>query len=122
MVWHVSGASSANSGVQFTVAGQGGTFDEVAFRNAYKPAGHTTDNAGGHLAPNAIFGSCRQYAKSVMPSRRLCCVRARARDRDCGRRRAVRPDNRAGRAHDQVGPRHPAGFNFNSSARRATIG
>ncbi|MFY9829502.1 MAG: GntG family PLP-dependent aldolase [Rhodoplanes sp.] len=40
MVWHESGASSANSGVQFTVAGQGGTFDEVAFRNAYKPAGH----------------------------------------------------------------------------------
>jgi threonine aldolase len=34
MVWHESGASSANSGVQFTVAGQGGTFDEVAFRNA----------------------------------------------------------------------------------------
>ena len=40
IVWHESGASSANSGVQFTVAGQGGTFDEVAFRNAYKPAGH----------------------------------------------------------------------------------
>ena len=40
MVWHESGASSANSGVQFTVAGQSGTFDEVAFRNAYKPAGH----------------------------------------------------------------------------------
>jgi len=40
MVWHESGASSANSGVQFTVAGQGGIFDEVAFRSAYKPAGH----------------------------------------------------------------------------------
>ncbi|MGA7450232.1 MAG: GntG family PLP-dependent aldolase [Rhodoplanes sp.] len=40
MVWHESGASSANSGVQFTVVGQGGILDEVAFRSACKPAGH----------------------------------------------------------------------------------
>lgn len=40
IVWHESGASAANAGVQFTVAGQGGTFDEAAFRAAYKPPGH----------------------------------------------------------------------------------
>ena len=40
IVWHEAGASSANAGVQFQVAGQGGTFDEAAFRNAYKPKGH----------------------------------------------------------------------------------
>jgi threonine aldolase len=40
IVWHESGASAANSGVQFSVAGQGGIFDGAAFRNAYKPPGH----------------------------------------------------------------------------------
>ena len=40
IVWHEAGASSANAGVQFQVAGQGGTFDEAAFRSAYKPKGH----------------------------------------------------------------------------------
>ena len=39
MVWHESGASSANSGVQFTVAGQGGTFDEVASGTPTSPRG-----------------------------------------------------------------------------------
>jgi len=40
IVWHESGASAANSGVQFSVAGQGGTFDAAAFEAAYKPPGH----------------------------------------------------------------------------------
>jgi len=40
IVWHESGASAANSGVQFAVAGQGGTFDEAGFLGAYKPPGH----------------------------------------------------------------------------------
>ena len=40
IVWHESGASAANSGVQFTVVGQGGTFDAAAFRDGYKPPGH----------------------------------------------------------------------------------
>jgi threonine aldolase len=40
IVWHEAGASSANAGVQFAVAGQGGTFREGDFRTAYKPAGH----------------------------------------------------------------------------------
>ena len=40
IVWHEAGASSANAGVQFAVAGQGGTFTEEDFRTAYKPPGH----------------------------------------------------------------------------------
>jgi cystathionine beta-lyase/cystathionine gamma-synthase len=38
IVWHESGASAANSGVQFPVVGHGGIFDEAAVRNAYKPS------------------------------------------------------------------------------------
>jgi threonine aldolase len=40
IVWHESGASAANSGVQFSVAGHDGTFDTAAFEAAFKPAGH----------------------------------------------------------------------------------
>ncbi len=40
VVWHESGAAAANSGVQFTVVGRGGTFGADAFRTAFKPAGH----------------------------------------------------------------------------------
>src|SRR6476660_9822689 len=40
MVWHEAGASAANAGVQFAVAGQGGAFKEQDFRTAFKPAGH----------------------------------------------------------------------------------
>lgn len=37
---HESGASGANSGVQFTVAGKGGLFTLADFLNAYKAPGH----------------------------------------------------------------------------------
>ncbi len=40
IVWHEAGASAANAGVQFAVAGEGGTFHEADFRTAYKPRGH----------------------------------------------------------------------------------
>ena len=61
VVWHESGAAAANSGVQFTVVGRGGTFDANDFRSAFKPAGHVvfppttlvaienTHNRGGGL-------------------------------------------------------------------------
>src|ERR1700687_2409500 len=35
VVWHESGAAAANSGVQFTVAGQGGLFNAAAMRAGY---------------------------------------------------------------------------------------
>jgi threonine aldolase len=40
IVWHESGAAAANSGVQFTVAGQGGLFTAADLRAVYKPPGH----------------------------------------------------------------------------------
>src|ERR1700724_2009480 len=40
IVWHESGAAAANSGVQFTVVGQGGLFTAAELRAAYKPPGH----------------------------------------------------------------------------------
>jgi threonine aldolase len=40
IVWHESGAGAANSGVQFTVVGQGGLFTAEELRAAYKPPGH----------------------------------------------------------------------------------
>jgi threonine aldolase len=40
IVWHESGAGAANSGVQFTVVGQGGLFTAADLRAACKPPGH----------------------------------------------------------------------------------
>jgi len=40
IVWHESGAAAANSGVQFTVASQGGLFTAADLRAVYKPPGH----------------------------------------------------------------------------------
>src|SRR5947209_745896 len=40
IVWHESGAAAANSGVQFTVVGQGGLFTAADLRAACKPPGH----------------------------------------------------------------------------------
>ncbi len=40
IVWHEFGASAANSGVQFAVAGERGTFNDADFRQAWKPRGH----------------------------------------------------------------------------------
>jgi len=41
-VWHETGASAANSGVQFTEVGAGGVFTAVDFLAARKPRGHVT--------------------------------------------------------------------------------
>ncbi|HZU88607.1 MAG TPA: GntG family PLP-dependent aldolase [Stellaceae bacterium] len=40
VVWHEAGAAAANSGVQFTVAGEGGRFTAAQVREAVKPRGH----------------------------------------------------------------------------------
>jgi threonine aldolase len=40
IVWHECGAAAANSGVQFTVVGQGGLFTAADLRAACKPPGH----------------------------------------------------------------------------------
>jgi threonine aldolase len=41
-VWHETGASAANAGVQFTEVGAGGLFSEADLRAAIKPRGHMT--------------------------------------------------------------------------------
>lgn len=40
IVWHESGASAANAGVQFTVVGRGGLFTAAEFAAAWKAPGH----------------------------------------------------------------------------------
>ena len=40
IVWHEAGAAAANSGVQFTVVGEGGRFTAAQLREAAKPRGH----------------------------------------------------------------------------------
>jgi threonine aldolase len=40
VAWHELGAAAVNSGVQFTVAGKGGTFTAGEFLEVYKPPGH----------------------------------------------------------------------------------
>ena len=65
-VWHETGAGAANSGVQFTEVGEGGTFTADDFLAARKPRGHvvyppttlveaedTHNRAGGVIFPAA---------------------------------------------------------------------
>jgi threonine aldolase len=65
-VWHETGAGAANSGVQFTEVGSGGTFTAEEFLAARKPRGHfvyppttlvevenTHNRAGGIVVPRA---------------------------------------------------------------------
>ncbi|MCW3473070.1 threonine aldolase family protein [Limobrevibacterium gyesilva] len=73
IVWHEAGASAANSGVQFTVAGKGGLFTAADFRSAHKPAGHivfppttlvvienTHNRGGGVIFPqDEVVAICR---------------------------------------------------------------
>jgi threonine aldolase len=77
-VWHETGASGANAGVQFTEIGQGGLFSEDELRSAIKPHGHliypptslvevenTHNRAGGVVVPTDLAA-------------RLCSVAAAA--------------------------------------------
>jgi threonine aldolase len=76
-VWHESGAGAANSGVQFTPVGHGGTFTVEDFLAVCKPRGHVvyppttlvevenTHNRGGgvvfpHFDTEAICAASRQ--------------------------------------------------------------
>ncbi len=77
IVWHEAGASAANSGVQFSVAGRGGLFSADDLNCVFKPRGHVvfpatslvaienTHNRGGGLifpqaAVQAICDRARQ--------------------------------------------------------------
>ena len=78
ITWHEAGASAANSGVQFTVAGQRGTFDLAAFLDAYKPPGHvvfptttmvafenTHNRGGGVVFPQADIVAICEAARGL---------------------------------------------------------
>jgi threonine aldolase len=65
-VWHETGASAANAGVQFTIIGAGGIFTREEFLDVLKPRGHivyppttlveienTHNRAGGVVFPQA---------------------------------------------------------------------
>lgn len=81
-VWHESGASAANSGVQFTPVGKGGLFTAADVRAACKPPGHviyppttlvevenTHNRGGGRLFPagdaSAICAEARRLGLST---------------------------------------------------------
>jgi len=78
VVWHETGASAANSGVQFTAIGSKGVFTRDEFVAAVKPRGHvvyppttvvavenTHNRAGGVVFPNdeatAICAAAREH-------------------------------------------------------------
>ena len=77
IVWHESGASAANSGVQFTVVGRGGVFTEADFSAGYKAPGHvvfpptglvsienTHNRGGGVVFPQAdVIAICAAARK-----------------------------------------------------------
>jgi threonine aldolase len=78
IVWHESGASAANSGVQFIVAGRGGVFDAADFSAAYKQPGHvvfpptglvsienTHNRGGGVVFPQADVAAICAAARQL---------------------------------------------------------
>jgi len=78
IVWHESGAAAANSGVQFTVVGQGGLFTTADLRAAYKPPGHivfppttlvaienTHNRGGGVVFPQSEVVAICQTAREL---------------------------------------------------------
>jgi threonine aldolase len=78
IVWHESGASAANSGVQFTVVGRGGVFAQDDFSAACKPHGHvvfpptglvaienTHNRGGGVVFPQADVEAICAAARGV---------------------------------------------------------
>src|ERR1700720_768370 len=78
IVWHESGAAAANSGVQFTVVGQGGLFTAADLRAAYKPPGHivfppttvvavekTHNRGGGVVFPLAEAAAVGETAREL---------------------------------------------------------
>lgn len=81
-VWHETGASAANAGVQFTAIGAGGVFDAEEFRAAIKPRGHviyppttlveienTHNRAGGVVFPrSAAVEICEAAAEAGIAS------------------------------------------------------
>jgi threonine aldolase len=76
IVLHETGAGAANAGVQFSVIGEGGTYDDRAVRAAIKPPGHivyppttllvaenTHNRAGGIVFPADVLRAALAVAR-----------------------------------------------------------
>lgn len=82
IVWHESGASAANAGVQFTICGRGGTFTAAQFEAAYNAPGHvifpptglvtienTHNRGGGVIFPQPdVVAICAAARKRRVPT------------------------------------------------------
>ncbi len=81
IVWHESGASAANAGVQFSVVGRGGLFDAADFRAAHKPAGHVV------FPPTTLVALENTHNRGggvVFPQKDVVAICAAARDLGAG--------------------------------------
>jgi threonine aldolase len=72
-VWHETGASAANSGVQFTAIGEKGVFTREEFLAAIKPRGHvvyppTTGREGSSSRKMRRRKSARPLRTTVSPA------------------------------------------------------
>ena len=81
IVWHEAGASAANAGVQFSVAGAGGVFTAADFRASFKPDGHVV------FPPTrlvAIENTHNRGGGIVFPQAEIVAICAAARAAGCG--------------------------------------
>src|SRR5258708_6690411 len=80
IVWHESGAAAANSGVQFTVVGQGGLFTAADLRAAYKPPGHIvfppTPASTRSITPSGASSRITSMRRSWRNGWRVCAASA----------------------------------------------
>ena len=77
-MWHETGASAANAGIQFTEIGQSGVFSLEEFEKAVKPRGHAT------YAPTALVEVENTHNRSggrVFPQAAAVVIAASARNR-----------------------------------------
>lgn len=77
-MWHETGASAANAGIQFTEIGQSGVFSLEEFEKAVKPRGHAT------YAPTSLVEVENTHNRSggrVFPQAAAVVIAASARNR-----------------------------------------
>ncbi len=81
IVWHESGASAANAGVQFAVVGRGGLFTAADVARATKPAGHVVQPPTSLVV---VENTHNRGGGVVFPQAGIVAIAAAARDRGLG--------------------------------------
>lgn len=81
IVWHESGASAANAGVQFTVVGRGGLFTAADVARATKPAGHVVQPPTSLVV---VENTHNRGGGVVFPQAEIVAIGAAARERGLG--------------------------------------